>query len=282
MRIDNHIFETLLIGIIFTPMLLMILPFFNFTNFSLIFFFIFFGLFCGAMYPDTDCPQSRIFKMKQDRRKIGWQKSYQDWKYKKNAKDVRNAFLFFYSLILMILGSIFRFLIYFPSYWLISLINTEYVKEYEITDEHRGISHTVFGIIFATGLFFLLFFLANLYFKFLGTSYIFLSTITFFLGSNIHLLQDSISKSGIKWFYPFKGKNISGDYSAFVDDSRIIFLNISLIVAIIINYLTSYYISNNFPDTVLGVSIIFLLPFISLLSIFYILFRSCHVKITNN
>lgn len=282
MRIDNHIFETILIGIIFTPMLLIILPFFNFTNFSLIFFFIFFGLFCGAMYPDTDCPQSRIFKMKQDRRKIGYQKFYQEWKDKKNAQDIYNMFLFFYSSSLIILGSIFRFLIYFPSYWLISLINKKYIREYEVTNEHRGISHTIFGIIFATGLFFLLFFLANLYFKFAGINYIILSAVTFFLAGNIHLLQDSISKSGIKWFYPFKEKHISGNYSAFVDDSRIILLNLSLIGAIILNYFALYNISNNSINQFLGVSIIFILPFASLFLIFFVLFRSCQVKITNN
>ena len=162
------------------------------------------------------------------------------------------------------------------------MINKRYIKEYEVTNEHRGISHTLFGIIFATGLFFLLLFLANLYFKFTGTNYIILSTITFFLAGNIHLLQDSISKSGIKWFYPFKEKHISGNYSAFVDDSRIILLNLSLIGTIILNYFALYYISNNSINNFLGVSIIFLLPFVSLFITFFVLFRSCQVKITNN
>ena len=70
MRIDSHIFQIILIGIIFIPM-------FNVLNFSSgVIFLIFFGLFCGAIFPDTDCKESRIFKMKQDNRKIGWKSSY--------------------------------------------------------------------------------------------------------------------------------------------------------------------------------------------------------------
>ncbi|MFH0831481.1 MAG: metal-dependent hydrolase [archaeon] len=287
MRITTHILETLLIGITFIPMLLRILPFFHITPPPLIFFFIFFGLFCGAMYPDTDCPKSRIFKMKQERRKIGWQSSYQEWRNKKNAQRIYNFFLFVFSSILITLGYIFRFLIYFPSFWIVYLINKKYIKEYEVIDEHRGISHTFFGITIATGLFFLLFFLVNLYFSFTGTNYLFVSTITFFLAGNIHLLQDSISKSGIKWFYPFKEKHISGNYTAFVEfDPRIIILNLFLIGTLVLIYFVRYYISNNFPNTgfkmILGVSIISLLPFICLFLIFYFLFRSCQVKITNN
>lgn len=287
MRIDNHIFETLLIGIIFTPILLIILPFFNLTNFSLIFFFIFFGLFCGVVYPDTDCCQSKIFKGKPKKRTVGWQHSYQTYMKKKNLQDFLYIVEASYLGILRIVGYLFRYVIYYPTLKLIRSINNKYVKQdefkiYEIPDVHRGISHALFGIIFATGLFFLLFSLANLCFKFTGTTYVVLSTITFFIAGNIHLLQDSISKSGIKWFYPFKEKHISGEYSAFVDDSRMTLLNLSLIGVIILNYFALYYILNNSINRFLGFSIIFLLPFISLSLIFFVLFRSYQVKITNN
>ena len=59
MRIDSHVFQIIMIGFIFLPVLIM----FNLPSFVI--FLMFFGLFCGAFYPDTDCPESRIFKMKQ-------------------------------------------------------------------------------------------------------------------------------------------------------------------------------------------------------------------------
>jgi|MDTC01.2.fsa_nt_gb hypothetical protein len=48
-----------------------------------------------------------------------------------------NLFLFIYSSILIILGLLFRFILYYPSYWIISLIDKKYVKSYNVKDEHR-------------------------------------------------------------------------------------------------------------------------------------------------
>src|SRR3989338_6102933 len=123
MRIDSHIFQIILIGVLFIPM-------FNYFNFSSnIIFLIFFGLFCGAVYPDTDCKESRIFKMKQDSIKIRWQSSYKEYQSKKDVQNRYNTFLFIYSSILITLGNLFRYLLYYPSYGLVYLINRKWVKE---------------------------------------------------------------------------------------------------------------------------------------------------------
>ena len=71
---------------------------FSVLNFSSgVIFLIFLGLFCGAIFPDTDCKESRIFKMKQDKSRIGWQSSYKKYKSK---KDAQNMYKLFYSFIL--------------------------------------------------------------------------------------------------------------------------------------------------------------------------------------
>jgi len=272
MRIDTHIFQIILIGLIFVPL-------FSFLNLSSnIIFLIFFGLFCGAIYPDTDCKESRIFKMKQDNQKIGWQKTYKEYRAKKNAQNIHNLFLFIYSSILIILGYFFRFILYYPSYIIIYLINKRYVKAYSVQDEHRGISHTLLGIFVASILFFILFFFANLYFKITLTQLLIIPFLSFFVAANIHLTQDSISKYGIKWFYPFRNTIISGNYSAFKDDFRITYLSLSLIFVVLLNYFLSNYIMVGLQSLSF---ILILLPFLFIFLIFYVLFKSCDVKISS-
>ncbi|MEK6895929.1 MAG: metal-dependent hydrolase [Nanoarchaeota archaeon] len=271
MRIDSHIFQIILIGIIFIPM-------FNVLNFSSgIIFLIFLGLFCGAIFPDTDCKESRIFKMKQDNSKIGWQSSYKEYKSKRDAQNRYNAFLFFYSSVLIILGNIFRYILYYPSYFFVFLINKKWVKEDSLQDEHRGISHTLLGAFVASIFFFILLSLVNLYFKTTSVSLLIIPTLSFFIACNLHLLQDSISKWGIKWFYPFNNKRIYGDYSAFSHDSRIIYFGLSLIVSIVLIFFLSNYIKNNFQNLFFIGNII--LPLVLVILSFGFLFKLCNIKI---
>jgi membrane-bound metal-dependent hydrolase YbcI (DUF457 family) len=273
MRIDSHLSQIILVGSLFIPM-------FNYFKFpSSIIFLIFFGLFCGAVYPDTDCKESRIFKMKQDTSKIGWQSSYKEYKSKKDAQNMYNTFLFIYSSILIILGNLFRYLLYYPSYGFIYLINKKWVKEDSIRDEHRGISHTLFGVFVASILFFIMLFFANLYFKWTTLILLIIPALTFFIAGNLHLLQDSISKWGIKWFYPFTKTTISGDYSAFNQDARIIYFVLALIVSNILVYFLFNYIKNNFVN-LFPISTI-MLPILFLGLSFVILFKFCDVKMNS-
>lgn len=271
MRIDSHIFQAVIIGFTFLPALI------TFNLPTSIIFLIFLGLFCGAIYPDTDCPKSRIFKIKQDTSKIGWQSSYKEYKAKKDAQNMYNTFLFIYSSILVILGYLFRYLLYYPSYGIIYLMNKKWFKEDSVKDEHRGTSHTIFGTFIASLLFLILLILANIYVDSLTNSVLIIPSISFFISANIHLLQDSISKTGITWLYPFNSIKISGNYSAFTDDKRIVIFNLALSVIAISNYYLIKYINNNYPKIIL-VSII-LSPLLFCFIAFYVLFKSCKVKI---
>lgn len=286
MKIDHHILGALLVGGLFIFPVYFILPFFGLPQSLGVLFSILFGLLCGALYPDTDCRESRIFKMKQDKKKIDYQESYEDWKIKKNMQEIKNFFLLVYSSILIIFGFILRFIIYFPTCFIIYITCGKYLRKGEFINQHRGVSHTLIGVTVSTGLFFILFYLINLCFKFAPTEYIIFSTIFFFIGCNLHILQDSISKSGIQYLSPFKKTTIYGNYSAFSKDSRIFFLNITLGIVTILNFLISYkigiYTLNSSINSIFGVLLIFLLPTILLVVIFGVLFRSCNVVVVKN
>ncbi|MCL2141601.1 MAG: metal-dependent hydrolase [Methanimicrococcus sp.] len=83
-----------------------------------------------------------------------------------------------------------------------------------VTEEHRGILHSLFGIFISSFLLsliilvlmLLLFYITELFY-FIDVFYI--SIFGFFgllLGQLLHLLEDSCTKSGIKWFFPFPPK----------------------------------------------------------------------------
>jgi len=178
---------------------------------------------------------------------------------------------------LIILGNIFRYILYYPSYFVIFLMNKKWVKEDSVQDEHRGISHTLLGVFIASIFFFILLFFINLYFKTTSIQLLIIPTLSFFIASNLHLLQDSISKWGIKWFYPFNKKRIYGDYSAFSQDSRIIYFGFSLIASIILIFFLSNYIKNNLPNLFFTGNII--LPILLVALSFGFLFKLCNIKI---
>ena len=215
--------------------------------------------------------------MKQDNSRIGWQNSYKEYKSKKDSQSIYNMLMFFYSSLLIILGNLFRYILYYPSYGLIYLMNKQWVKEDSMKDEHRGISHTLLGIFIASIFFFILTFFANIYLNLTSLKLLFIPTLSFFAGSNLHLIQDSISKWGIKWFYPFKKSRIYGDYSAINKDLRIAYFALSLITSAIIVFFLSNYIKNNFANLFFIITII--LPFLFIFLSFVILFKLCEVKI---
>ena len=103
--------------------------------------------------------------------------------------------------------------------------------------------------------------------------------LTFFVAGNLHLLQDSISKCGIKWLYPFRKTTISGDYSAFTQDERITSFVLALIVSNIAVFSLSYYVKNNFANLFLISTIFF--PILFLVLSFVILFESCDARINS-
>ncbi len=66
---------------------------------------------------------------------------------------------------------------------------------------HRGITHTIWASILA-------FPLAYLVLRYFGLGFI--SAGAFFLGYLAHLLADSLTVSGVAWFYPFDKHKIRG------------------------------------------------------------------------
>ncbi|RLG21135.1 hypothetical protein DRN74_03815 [Candidatus Micrarchaeota archaeon] len=85
----------------------------------------------------------------------------------------------------------------------------------EINDEHRGIMHSPAGIITSSALltiFIALFLYVLGYFHII---YTFVAFLGFFGGQFLHLLQDTCTKSGVNWGYPFTNNLLRGDISTF-------------------------------------------------------------------
>jgi len=183
----------------------------------------------GLFYPDVDCPKARWSKMKQDNRKIGWQASAKIYKEKREQRETKNKFLLTYSALLISFGWVMRFLIYLPLVSIVRAVQSNWSTEYEVEDEHRGLSHSLLGIALSV-------LVVGLYTVFLKKSVGLFSNmmiipfgISFLAGSLIHLMQDSTTRSGLRWFYPFTQTSIAGNHSAFNhDDQRPLYLFILL------------------------------------------------------
>ena len=253
-------------------------------SYSSLFFLILAGLVLGTIYPDTDEPGSRIFKMKQDNTRIGWQRTYKAWREIKRTRDLKNMILFFYSSVLIVFGYAFRFSIYKPSVKVSSLINKNYVKGYEVKDKHRGISHSLFGIFIASVIILFFITLLNMRFKFMELTSLLVATISFSLGATFHLFQDSICTAGIRWFSPFKDTCIVGDYDFSYEDNTLKIFNFGLIMMLVAGYfLTSHIlkINNGFFSLhrTNGLVLLTIIPVLSVFLVFCLLFKRYKVTI---
>lgn len=113
-----------------------------------------------------------------------------------------------------------------PIYMFILSLIKQFVKKYpdyifEVEEEHRGILHSLTGVFlssFCLSLIFSFVISILLYFSDLFTLknifYIFISGFCgLLLGQILHLIEDSYTKSGVKWFLPFSQKLIQGNIS---------------------------------------------------------------------
>ncbi len=164
-----------------------------------------------------------------------------------------------------------RLLIYLPLVFFVGLIHKNWLSEYEVKDEHRGLSHSLFGIflsVFIAGSYILLF-------KIVIESFPQIAIIpfmaSFFLGAIIHLAQDSSTKSGIRWLYPFKQTLVSGNHSAFNSgDQRPRYLSIILII---FNLFSFFFLFREYPKSAP------LVGFAFLIIAYFLFFKICKTKI---
>lgn len=109
-------------------------------------------------------------------------------------------------LFLPLFGYLIRYLVYFPLSAVVLIITLGRVKP-----KHRGLLHSLFGVFFISVVVTLLFALLLYLFR-AGELYGFIPVFWagFLFGGLMHLVEDSCSKSGVFWLYPFSIAKVSG------------------------------------------------------------------------
>lgn len=152
----------------------------------------FIGIAIGSLIPDVDSADATIFHTKI--------KGIQNTDISKMANTLAIIFpLFGYST---------KYLIYKPS----ALVFENVIfKKYNFEITHRGFMHSLIGIVTATiitGIYILpILYIANI----LSAYYLSVFLLGYLIGSIFHLLQDSCTKSGVKWNQPFQEWKIQGE-----------------------------------------------------------------------
>jgi membrane-bound metal-dependent hydrolase YbcI (DUF457 family) len=79
----------------------------------------------------------------------------------------------------------------------------------------------------------------NIWLQFGALPDILILSLSFLAGGIIHLIQDSITRAGIPWFFPFSNIKTAGDYAFRFGD--MIPLNLSLLVILLAGYFLDVY-----------------------------------------
>ncbi len=150
------------------------------------------GCIIGSLIPDIDSRDAVIFHTE--------------------VKEFRNSgplsALNTFALIFPLFGYLTKYCIYKPS---VIVFNTLIFSENSLKMKHRGFMHSILGIstsTLVTGIYitpFLIFFdLFSIHFLI-----IFLSG--YLLGAFLHLVQDSCTRSGVKWLHPYSDLKVRGN-----------------------------------------------------------------------
>ena len=108
---------------------------------------------------------------------------------------------------------------------IILIFNVKKVKEkieLEVKNEHRGILHSPIGILLSS--IFLTFFVYvfMLVFKYSNYAILLYVFAGLFLGQIMHILEDSLTISGINWKFPFGHGDIRGKIYTFEKEKRLV------------------------------------------------------------
>ena len=222
----NHIILSL-----FTASAILMPFLFDGTNTGL-FILAMIGVGIGSLAPDADSPDAAIFHKKVRGLKGDTRKIIDAW----------------IGPFLPIFGFILKFLIYHPAVKIIQFL----VKEnkislhYRVTETHRGILHSILGLLISFMALLIYSSILMLIFpELLSIKALLVFNVAFSIGFFLHLLEDSCTVSGVNFTFPmskkllFKGKVRTGkfDYTTGAFESWLGALNVGhfLVLALNIN-----------------------------------------------
>jgi len=163
------------------------------------------GVGIGSLAPDADSPDAAIFHKKVRGLKGSTRKMINDW----------------ISPFLPIFGFIVKFLIYIPSVKIIQfLVKKDKISlQYKVTETHRGILHSVLGLLIAfIALLVYSFILMLIFPQLLSIKAVLVFIIAFGIGFFLHLIEDGCTVSGVNFSFPmsknwlFKGDIRTGKF----------------------------------------------------------------------
>lgn len=211
----NHIILSL-----FTASAILMPFLFDGTNTGL-FILAMIGVGIGSLAPDADSPDAAIFHKKVRGLKGDTRKIIDAW----------------IGPFLPIFGFILKFLIYHPAVKIIQFL----VKEnkislhYRVTETHRGILHSILGLLISFMALLIYSSILMLIFpELLSIKALLVFNVAFSIGFFLHLLEDSCTVSGVNFTFPmskkllFKGKVRTGkfDYTTGAFESWLGALNV--------------------------------------------------------
>lgn len=158
------------------------------------------GVAIGSLIPDVDAADAAIFHTNVSglRGQFG---------------DIVNRLI---GPLLPVFGYTTKYLIFMPAVLVFDLLS----DSYSFSGDHRSFTHSLLGVATmttVTGLY-LLFILSGLNMMNLPFLVIFLSGYA--VGALLHMLEDSTTKTGIKWNSPFSDFRLSGAISTGEDNAK--------------------------------------------------------------
>jgi len=149
---------------------------------------IFMGVIIGSLAPDADIANAAIMHGFRNSKRLNF--------------GLRGSTVLF----LPYFGYIVRYLIYYPVSAVIWVLSLGRVKP-----RHRGFLHSFFGGVITTLLLLLYIGLASVWLNCFNTVFLLMFGSGFFAGYMMHLLEDSCTKCGVAWVYPFSKKRLCGE-----------------------------------------------------------------------
>lgn len=152
----------------------------------------FLGASIGSLVPDVDANDAAIFH--DDVRGLNG--------------DIGEMINNFVSPILPFFGYGTKFLIYKPSVAVFDLFT-----DYSFEEKHRAFSHSILGVLTMTTVTGIYLIPILLFIDLFNPLYLSAFLFAYMIGAFLHMLEDSCTKTGIKWNTPFSDTKIKGEIS---------------------------------------------------------------------